>query len=416
MTSAPSSRSSSTTNRASVSVICVRLTPRLAKEVEDQLASLSWQIGYEHAPDYLSPRSWSPLSANPKTARACIAFINFDEDTPSALASVEFLQKALAGRIHVVALSSNQDHDLILNAMRVGCTEYLTVPIVAHSFHEAMHRLERRFSSDHEQVPVVRGSVISFLGAKGGVGATTLAVHLALHLVVSEGKKVLLIDNHPGLGHVCLYLGLEGAHHSFRDLLRNVDRLDADLLKGFVVHHASGLDVIASAELSGVYREIHPEAIRRTLEFVRMEYDFILVDCCTLLDDGNMAAVEHSDRVYLIATPDVGAVRDLARLYDALGRYQQPAAKLSLIVNRSGSKVAMSAEQIEKAVRVPIAMAIPNTYVELVRAANMGTPVPTDDKSGFSSQLRDWSRELVSAGAAEAPVTPKKRFTFWKSA
>ena len=129
-----------------------------------------------------------------------------------------------------------------------------------------------------------------------------------------------------------------------------------------------------------------------------------------------MAAVEQADRLYLIATPDVGAVRDLARLFDALGRYQQPAEKLSLIMNRSGSKVAMSAEQIEKAVRIPISRAIPNTYIELVRAANMGMPVPPDDKSGFSSQLRDWSRELVSTGSTETPVTPKKRFSFWKSA
>ena len=63
------------------------------------------------------------------------------------------------------------------------------------------------------------GSVLSFFGAKGGVGSTTLAVHLAMYLVQCHQKRVLLIDNHPELGHVCVYLGLDGSRFHFNEVV-----------------------------------------------------------------------------------------------------------------------------------------------------------------------------------------------------
>ena len=131
--------------------------------------------------------------------------------------------------------------------MRAGCVEYLSKPLRAEELGASL----RRFFVYHQASALEtqsQGKVFAFFGAKGGVGTTTLAVHLALHLTVTHGCKTLLIDHKHQLGHVALYLGLESTPYHFDELLRNAERLDAELLHGYLLRHSSGLDVLASPD------------------------------------------------------------------------------------------------------------------------------------------------------------------------
>lgn len=402
-------------DRPTVAVISIAFSAALLRQVTEQVNSMPWSASYENFEEYFGPQSRPRWASSTKAASICIALVDFDVNTNAALDSVEFLLQSLPGKISIVALTSDPDPSIILRAMRAGCSEYLPKPLDNRSFTEALTRIERRFTSVNEAA-VRLGTILSFVGAKGGVGTTTLAIHLATHLAVNHKKRTLLIDNDSGLGHVCLYLGLEGTHYSFRDLLRNVNRLDKDLLKGFVVRHVSGLDVIASAEMHGVSAHLDPDEVRRALNFIREQYDYVLVDCPASLDDATMSIVDLSEQVYLIATPDIGSIRDLSRLVDGLLRYHQPKEKLQVILNRVGSKGAMSSGQIEKASRHPVARNITNSYLEIAKAAAMGLPVPPEEKSEFASQLREWSESIAGDPVQDVAAAPvKKRSPFWKS-
>ena len=113
------------------------------------------------------------------------------------------------------------------------------------------------------------GRVLAFFGAKGGVGTTTLAVHLAMHLVRQHNRRTLIIDHKHQLGHVALYLGLKATQYHFDELLRNVDRLDTELLNGYAIRHSSGLVVIASPDISSKYYECKQDEIERVMDFLR---------------------------------------------------------------------------------------------------------------------------------------------------
>jgi len=395
-----------------VSVITVCVAENVVEQVALAVNDMPWAPVHERFSRYLGQTSRAHWSTHTKNAKTCIALVDFDGEPAAALETVEFLHETLPGKVSVVALSSDKNPEMILRTMRAGCSEYLDNPFNADQFSAALTRLDKRYASAVAS-PQDQGKIFAFFGAKGGVGTTTLAVHLAVQLAHCHQKKTLLIDNHSELGHVCLYLGIEGEHYSFHELLRSVNRLDVDLLKGFVVKHSSGLDVIASAESHGGSRNTDPQALEQTLEFLRDEYDYVLLDCSTSLEEANMTVVERSDQVYLVATPDIGAVRDLSRHVDGLIRYQQPTEKLRLIVNRSGSKGAMTAAQIEKAVRLPLSISIPNSYAELAKAANTGVPVAANDKSEFSTHLQVWGREVAGAPIVKEQIA-KKSFAFWK--
>jgi pilus assembly protein CpaE len=120
-----------------------------------------------------------------------------------------------------------------------------------------------------------------------------------------------------------------------------------------------------------------------------------------------------STLVYLIATPEIGAIRDLSRYVDGLIQNEHVTEKLRLIINRYSSREAVTIEQIEKAVRLQIAIKIANNYGELQQAINVGEPVPTTSKSEFASQMMKWAAMLVGESEALGRTPAKKRFSFW---
>ena len=198
------------------------------------------------------------------------------------------------------------------------------------------------------------GSVLAFLGARGGAGTTTLAIHLSTFLAQLCGKRVLVADEHRQLGHVGLYLGLPAAEYHFYDLARNIDRMDADLLSGFVVHEVNGVDVLPGPE--GLYglTDVPLSSIQQTIRYLRGTYEYVVIDCCQGVGNANEAIIAECDQIYLIATPDVPALRDLSRYVDKLLQYNFPPGKLNIVINRYRSKGEVTLDEIAKAVRLPV--------------------------------------------------------------
>ena len=98
----------------------------------------------------------------------------------------------------------------------------------------------------------------------------------------------------------------------------------------------------------------------------------MLLDCEASFEDINLAVIALSNWIYLVATPEIGAIRDLSRYVDGLIQNEQATKKLQVVINRYSSHEAVTIEQIEKAVHLPIAFKIPNNYSELVQSINVG--------------------------------------------
>jgi len=389
--------------------VCVDLA--IAEELMQAAATKPWSLDCLEFERYMSPAMRPQLSPEAKSAQAVIAVIDFDQDPEQAIETTAYLRRIFFGRISAVALSRNPDAALLRRAMRAGCTEILDNPFEPGQFHSTLNRLEEQWAGNIGKAERA-GQVLSFFGAKGGVGTTTVAMHLAVFLVLSHKKKVLLIDHHRDLGHVCLYLGLDGTRYHFKELIRNVGRLDSDLLAGFIATHKSGLHVLSSPDVYEEQGAAEPEPLRQTLQFLRGEYDYVIVDCHTSTADSDLAVMEMSDYVYLIAVPVIGAIRDLSRFIDGVLQKGQRAERLHVVMNRYSSQSAVSVEHIEKAVRLPVEIRIGNYYAECTRAANIGAPITPDQKSDFTSEIAAWAASLAGPGEAK-PLAQRKRFGLW---
>jgi pilus assembly protein CpaE len=399
--------------QTSQAVFSVCATHEVVVAGTDAVAATAGSLFAGEFHDYITADRRPQFAPIMKDAPGCVALIDCDRNPELALETMERLQEIFLSKLNIVAISSQMDSGLLLRAMRAGCNDVLSKPVDVKQLATVLVRFQNRHivgSLVHQGV----GRIISFFGAKGGVGTTTLAVHLAMHLVRRHHKRTLLIDHRHELGHVALYLGLRETQYFFGELIRNVDRLDADLLNGLVTKHVSGLEVLASPDTCAPPHKGAPEEIERVMKFLQRQYDYILIDSSVEYKEALLALLHCSDEVCMISTPDLAALRDLARHVEHLSLSDSVTGKLRIIINRSTSNDAVSPEEIEKLVRFPVAIAIPNNYADLIRAINAGEPISPQQRSAFAQQIGKWASKLQAGDASSEQVKPaRKLFSLW---
>lgn len=392
-----------------IAIITVCLDGNSRKQIDELKEHRFNQVVCAHFDAYISAVKRPSIPLHIKNSSSLLAVVDFDGSRNNAIESVRYLKQVFGDRAYVVALAQKTNAEDILVAMRAGCREYLTKPLNETELLAIWEKVEK------ETQQVVKEDsksavALSFMGAKGGVGTTTLGVHLATYLSECHGKKTLFIDLRREMGHACVYLGIDGSGHHFQELVRNIARLDSDLLHGFVARHASGIDVLSSPDTIGGSRALLHEEIAQAVDFLRGEYDYMIADLGECADSLEHSFLKESSSVYLVSTPEIGAIRDLSRCVDRISMETFLNEKLQLVINRHNAAHAISAEQIEKAIKLPIAIKVPNAP-DMVRSENLGETLSPRVVTPMTTAIRQWAEQL--AGPPCIQQQKKKRHSLF---
>src|SRR5437588_4885238 len=173
-----------------------------------------------------------------------VTLVDIPADNPAlAMRAVELLHQELPDSA-VFAIGNLNQPQVIVNAMRAGAREFIERPTTTTDLLEAFVRLSTAQRRVQKEGP--RGKVFSVVNAKGGSGATTVAVNLALALQAAHGQTAL-IDLAP-LGHTSLHLNLKPLF-TLADATRNLHRLDSSLLESFMTRQTGGLQLLAGTNI-----------------------------------------------------------------------------------------------------------------------------------------------------------------------
>jgi pilus assembly protein CpaE len=284
----------------------------------------------------------------------------------------------------VIGTAAHSDPELILRAMRSGIHEFLVYPPDPKDFAGAVDRLMRRTHSDTKG-----GTTIAVYSAKGGLGTTTVAVNLAFALAkIHPSSRVALADLVASGGDVRVMLDLKPAY-DMSELVRKVERIDAELLQSVLTPTAGGVWALPSGEDPEIAETFDAAAATTILEQLRAHFAFTVIDCEHHLSERTLAALDAADRVVLVTQLNVPALRSTQRTLTLCQRLGYAADKLHVVVNRHHSGDMVSIADAIRVLGHEIFFKIPNDYRTLAAALTRGVPVAEQDAA--SSLARSYA-------------------------
>jgi pilus assembly protein CpaE len=304
----------------------------------------------------------------------------------------------------VVIVADHLEPNLMLEAMRAGVTEWVTEPLTPADLQAAIHRVM------DQQLTTSRGpsKVFAFLGAKGGVGTTTLAVNVAAALAAEPNAQVLMAELQvAGYGDAAVLLGVE-PKFSTVDALENAHRLDDAFLESLVARVKPGLALLASPERP----VLHPAEAAKMLDLIQRlaaSYRTVVLDV-PRSDLGMLDALSPSTKITIVVTQELTTIRSAAKLA-ALLRQHYSKDRVGVVVSRYDPRADIGLDDVERVVGLPLWASIPSDYKLASSATNHGKPFVTDPKSKLAASIRTFASDLAGVPANGQPNTkPARRF------
>jgi pilus assembly protein CpaE len=281
--------------------------------------------------------------------------------------------------------------------------EVVADPVTAADLEAAIGRLVAQ-----RPVSQSTGAVYAFIGAKGGVGTTTVAVNVATALARLSPKSTLLIDLHVANGDAAVFLGAE-PRFSIVDALENTHRLDEAFFRGLLVNTKPGVDLLASSDRVLV-APVDVVRIRTLLDFAARHYQHIVLDV-PRSDAAILDALECARRVTVVANQELATVRSAARMAAAL-RQRYGKDKLTVVVSRADRLAEIGHEDVERAVGSLVRHSFPSDYRRALQALNKGRPLTMENHNELSSSFVKFARSLAGIEKPE-PERQAGRFSLF---
>jgi pilus assembly protein CpaE len=275
--------------------------------------------------------------------------------------------------------------------MQAGAREFLPKPVSARSVALAFSR----YIDERDRLRTIvktRGKIYSVTAAKGGSGATSVAVNLATTLAGAHETRVAILDLNSPVGDAASYLNLK-PQFSLSDAVAAAPRLDPVLLETLMTK--SGNVSLLPGPKQFRSSTVSAPALAKLLRVVSGAYTHTFIDLPSSLDQEILqVTTDASEAVLVVMTPELPAVWRTHRLITILAS-SGCGDRLRLILNRDNSRDEITEKEITRALNYPIYFRLPNNYAAAIHAINKGKSIVEVNHSGLAAGYRQLTQNLT---------------------
>ena len=235
--------------------------------------------------------------------------------------------------------------------------------------------------------------MFGFFAAHGGVGTTTLAVNTAVRLANRGAVSVALLDLDPWWGQVATHLDV-APRATIIDLARDLSGgHDVELVRAYALNHPSGVSIYTSPSRPDESAPLSQDHLELVLEALRGSFDYVVVDGGSAMDERAQVLHARADRVAVIVSPEIPAVRATRMLLEQLSEYEAPSERQVLVLNHIFAAGLVKREDLRRSLQAPIDIEIPYDALIYLKAVNEGIPLmigaPTSNPAAAIRRLAD---------------------------
>ena len=256
------------------------------------------------------------------------------------------------------------------------------------------------------------GHVVSVFAPKGGVGKTTISVNMAVALRLQTRSEVLLFDADVGVGNVSSVLEVP-YRMGLADLADSPPEewTDAAFEQAVTTHSETGVRVLTWGHDPAESERVSVDLLLAALRWARNHHSYIIVDNHPGYDDRTMAMLAVANEIFLVVTPEVGAVRNSSQFLE-LARELGLANVVRVIVNRSNHGIRL--QDMEKSLGLPISATVISSGHKAVIASNEGKPIITKfPREKVADDLHRVARLVLQPEAGTTGPTPARTPRKW---
>lgn len=279
----------------------------------------------------------------------------------------------------------------------LGVVEYLHKPLTRDAVARLFGPVVSGTMAEDGEAPGRGGHVVAVCGARGGVGATTVAVNLALQVADGTRAHVALLDLHLRGGAAAMMLGVRPGS-GLRVALEEPDRVDSLFLDRVAIPIGERLRLIAAEEPIESDPQPTEEGVRRVLGMLRQRFNYIVVDAPMPPRREERVVLDAARHCLIVLGPDVAGVRDALAMWKMLSA-GGGAKRVLTVLNRAGLPGELSRDLVREGLGAAPDVVIPYLPRQLPRAANLGRPA-LHDSAAFRRALGPLTQEVAAIPVA----------------
>ncbi len=316
---------------------------------------------------------------------------------------------AQSPNVQVVMMSVQGESDYLRRSMLAGAREFLIKPFSGEELVTSIHRVHQ-FAATRRVVtappptaptiaapppPPRGGKIIAILGSKGGSGASTIAVNLAVALRDETKARIALVDANLEFGDVGVLLNLPN-NRTIADLASGKAGIDEEVLDGTMAGHSSAIKVLLAPSRPELAELVKADHLKRIMELLDKSYDFILIQETTIF------FLDQADMILLIATTDIPSIKNSKLYFELTDQLGYPPEKTLFILNKDDGRSGISAKDIEASIKHPVSLALPKDERSTAMAINRGTPFVLLQKNlPLSQAIHNLARLIIRRAQPE---------------
>jgi pilus assembly protein CpaE len=343
-----------------------------------------------------------------------VALKSIDVNSPPSLVLVDLsdsndpvegmheLAQLCGENTHFLAIGSVNDVSLYRKLVSLGVADYLVKPVSSEVLCEAFTAAMRMYSAPGEARET---RLFAFIGARGGVGTTTMAVATAWLLAHEFKLRTALIDLDLHFGNLALCLDLEPGR-GLREALENPERTDSMLLASAMVKEGEKLPILATEEPLEEQLSFDGSAVAPLLAALSQDYDALVIDMPRSLDSMARQVIALADQTIVVTDLSLSALRDSVRIVD-LARSLDARSKPLLVANQVGAdhRGEIGRPEFERGIGHGLDHVVPFDVKAVVASAHSGKALP---EAAGNSKAAIEMRKLAARLAGREEEKPTK--------